>query len=63
MAAPGQPKGSAQKRWVYVGTPGRDGVEAHLTPESPAFMNDWTNRRIGLEDFATGPVFIVPPAD
>jgi hypothetical protein len=29
--------------WVYVGTPGVDGVDALLTGESPPFENGWTN--------------------
>lgn len=29
--------------WIYVGTIGMDGVDALLTPDSPQFVNGWTN--------------------
>lgn len=29
--------------WIYVGTPGLDGVDALLGPDSPPFENGWTN--------------------
>lgn len=31
--------------WVYVGTPGLDGVDALLTHDSPPFQNGCTNYR------------------
>jgi hypothetical protein len=31
------------ERWIYVGSPGVDGVDDLLTPDSPPFQNGWTN--------------------